>query len=68
MRFDFPMNFITAPLVADLFLLAILAIGAKEVKGGTLGDQGIVPYDIMLFFLSLALAPPLRSGRCKTDL
>ena len=48
------MNFITAPLVADLFLLAILAIGAKEVKGGTLGDQGIVPYDIMLFFLSLA--------------
>ncbi|KAF1831298.1 hypothetical protein BDW02DRAFT_59077 [Decorospora gaudefroyi] len=53
-RFDFPMNFITAPLVADLFLLAILAIGSKEVSGGTLGDQGIVPYDIMLFFLSLA--------------
>jgi Na+/H+ antiporter NhaD/arsenite permease-like protein len=48
------MNFITAPLVADLFLLAILAIGAKEVRGGTVGDQGIVPYDIMLFFLSLA--------------
>ncbi|USP79127.1 hypothetical protein yc1106_06401 [Curvularia clavata] len=53
-RFNFPMNFITAPLIADLFLLAILAIGAKEVRGGTLGDQGIVPYDIMLFFLSLA--------------
>ncbi|EDU47429.1 ArsB Na+ H+ antiporter NhaD [Pyrenophora tritici-repentis] len=53
-RFDFPMNFITAPLIADLFLLAILAIGKKEVSGGTLGDQGIVPYDIMLFFLSLA--------------
>lgn len=53
-RLNFPMNFITAPLVADLFLLAITAIGAKEVKGGTAGDQGIVPYDIMLFFLSLA--------------
>ncbi|KAI8933743.1 hypothetical protein NX059_009458 [Plenodomus lindquistii] len=53
-RLDFPMNFITAPLIADLFLLAITAIGAKEVKGGTAGDQGIVPYDIMLFFLSLA--------------
>ncbi|CAA9967084.1 ArsB Na+-H+ antiporter NhaD [Pyrenophora teres f. maculata] len=53
-RFDFPMNFITAPLIADLFLLAIVAIGKKEVSGGTLGDQGIVPYDIMLFFLSLA--------------
>lgn len=53
-RFNFPMNFITAPLIADLFLLAILAIGKKEVRGGTVGDQGIVPYDIMLFFLSLA--------------
>ncbi|RMZ67357.1 putative arsenite efflux transporter -like [Pyrenophora seminiperda CCB06] len=53
-RFNFPMNFITAPLIADLFLLAILAIGKREVSGGTLGDQGIVPYDIMLFFLSLA--------------
>ncbi|KAF2853559.1 hypothetical protein T440DRAFT_444501 [Plenodomus tracheiphilus IPT5] len=50
----FPMNFVTAPLVADLFLLAISAIGAKEIKGGIIGDQGIVPYDIMLFFLSLA--------------
>lgn len=53
-RLDFPMNFITAPLIADLFLLATTAIGAKEVRGGIIGDQGIVPYDIMLFFLSLA--------------
>jgi Na+/H+ antiporter NhaD/arsenite permease-like protein len=52
--FRFPMNFVTAPLVADLFLLAILAIGRKEVHDGTLGVNGIVPYDIMLFFLSLA--------------
>lgn len=53
-RFDFPMNFITAPLIADLFLLAILAIGREEVRGGIVGTQGILPYDIMLFFLSLA--------------
>jgi Na+/H+ antiporter NhaD/arsenite permease-like protein len=53
-RFDFPMNFVTAPLIADLFLLAILAIGREEVSAGTIGEQGIVPYDIMLFFLSLA--------------
>ncbi|KAF3002564.1 hypothetical protein E8E13_007903 [Curvularia kusanoi] len=53
-RFDFPMNFVTAPLIADLFLLAITAIGREEVKGGTIGTDGIVPYDIMLFFLSLA--------------
>lgn len=53
-RFRFPMNFVTAPLVADLFLLAILAIGRKEVHDGTIGANGIAPYDIMLFFLSLA--------------
>jgi Na+/H+ antiporter NhaD/arsenite permease-like protein len=48
------MNFVTAPLVADLFLLAILAIGREEVHDGTIGARGIAPYDIMLFFLSLA--------------
>jgi Na+/H+ antiporter NhaD/arsenite permease-like protein len=53
-RFRFPMNFITAPLVADIFLLAILAIGKREVHDGTVGADGIAPYDIMLFFLSLA--------------
>jgi Na+/H+ antiporter NhaD/arsenite permease-like protein len=48
------MNFVTSPLVADLFLLAITAIGREEVKGGTIGANNIAPYDIMLFFLSLA--------------
>lgn len=48
------MNFVTSPLIADLFLLAVTAIGREEVKGGTIGANGIVPYDIMLFFLSLA--------------
>ncbi|KAK4156593.1 hypothetical protein C8A00DRAFT_30561 [Chaetomidium leptoderma] len=53
-RLNFPMNIVTAPLVADLFLLAILAIGAREVKEGTLGANHISPLDIMLFFISLA--------------
>lgn len=53
-RLDFPLNFITAPLIADLFLLAILAIGRTEVKAGTLGADHIEPYSIMIFFLSLA--------------
>ncbi|KAF2730614.1 hypothetical protein EJ04DRAFT_36903 [Polyplosphaeria fusca] len=53
-RFRFPINFVTAPLIADLFLLAILAIGRDEVEGGTLGANNISPLDIMLFFLSLA--------------
>lgn len=50
----FPMNFLTAPLIADLFLLAILAIGREEVYGGTVGTNNIQPIDIMAFFLTLA--------------
>lgn len=50
----FPMNFVTAPIIADLFLLAILAIGRKEVHDGTIGANNISPIDIMVFFLSLA--------------
>lgn len=53
-RFQFPMNFVTAPLIADLFLLAISAIGRKEVHDGTLGADNISPIDIMAFFLTLA--------------
>ncbi|KAI8631206.1 hypothetical protein F5Y19DRAFT_473604 [Xylariaceae sp. FL1651] len=52
--FGFPINFVTGPLIADLFLLAIQAIGKEEVKGGTAGIDNIVPYDILLFFFSLA--------------
>ncbi|CRK12564.1 hypothetical protein BN1723_001828 [Verticillium longisporum] len=50
----FPMNFVTAPIIADLFLLAIGAIGGKEVRQGTLGANNISPLDIMLFFITLA--------------
>ncbi|EGS19676.1 putative arsenite transmembrane transporter protein [Thermochaetoides thermophila DSM 1495] len=53
-RFNFPLNLVTAPLIADLFLLAILAIGRQEVKEGTLGTNHISPLDIMLFFITLA--------------
>ncbi|KAI0450830.1 hypothetical protein F5B21DRAFT_528604 [Xylaria acuta] len=52
--FHFPVNFVTGPLIADLFLLAIGAIGRKEVRGGIAGSDNIVPYDILLFFFSLA--------------
>jgi Na+/H+ antiporter NhaD/arsenite permease-like protein len=48
------MNFVTAPFIADLFLLAILAIGPQEVHDGTIGANGISPIDIMVFFLTLA--------------
>lgn len=53
-RLHFPMNFVTAPLIADLFLLAILAIGREEVSGGILGTDNISPIDIMAFFITLA--------------
>lgn len=53
-RLEFPLNFVTAPLVADLFLLAILAIGRQEVHDGTLGADHIEPIDILIFFLTLA--------------
>ncbi|KAI0553253.1 putative arsenite transmembrane transporter protein [Xylaria curta] len=52
--FHFPVNFVTGPLIADLFLLAIGAIGRREVEGGIAGSDNIVPYDILLFFFSLA--------------
>ncbi|OTB15371.1 hypothetical protein K445DRAFT_318203 [Daldinia sp. EC12] len=53
-RIRFPMNFVTAPLIADLFLLAIVAIGREEVYGGTIGANHISPIDIMAFFITLA--------------
>lgn len=53
-RYNLKLNFITAPLIADLFLLAILAIGRQEVHDGIIGANNIAPYDIMLFFVSLA--------------
>ncbi|KAF1350204.1 arsenite efflux transporter-like protein ArsB-like protein [Delphinella strobiligena] len=53
-RLNFPMNFATAPLIADLFLLAISAIGRQEVHDGTVGANNISPIDIMIFFLTLA--------------
>ncbi|KAK8113584.1 hypothetical protein PG984_014110 [Apiospora sp. TS-2023a] len=53
-RMNFPLNFVTAPLIADLFLLAILAIGRSEVYGGTIYSDNIEPIDIMVFFITLA--------------
>lgn len=53
-RLRFPLGMVTAPLIADLFLLAILAIGRQEVHDGTVGADGIAPLDVMGFFLTLA--------------
>lgn len=53
-RFVFPLNFVTGPLIANLFLLAILAIGREEVAAGTIGTDSISPIDVMAFFITLA--------------
>jgi Na+/H+ antiporter NhaD/arsenite permease-like protein len=53
-RLNFPVNFVTAPLIADLFLLAISAIGRQEVHDGTVGANHIYPIDVMAFFITLA--------------
>lgn len=53
-RLEFSMSFSTAPLIADLFLLAISAIGRQEVHDGTVGADHISPIDIMVFFITLA--------------
>ncbi|KAL4935910.1 hypothetical protein BDV06DRAFT_117385 [Aspergillus oleicola] len=53
-RLRFPFNFVTAPLIADLFLLAIVAIGRQEVHDGIIEADNISPIDIMVFFLTLA--------------
>ncbi|KAK3677072.1 hypothetical protein LTR78_003277 [Recurvomyces mirabilis] len=48
------MNYVTGPLIVDLFLLAILAIGRQEVHDGTVGADNIDPINIMVFFITLA--------------
>ncbi|KAJ9613384.1 hypothetical protein H2200_003326 [Cladophialophora chaetospira] len=53
-QYELPINFVTAPLLAVLFLLAISAIGKQEVHDGTIGADNISPIDIMAFFLTLA--------------
>jgi hypothetical protein len=41
-KITFPFNFVTAPFVSVLFLLALGAIGREEVKNGIIGDDGYV--------------------------
>lgn len=54
-RFDFPVNYITAPVIATLFLLAITAIDRHEVHAGIIGNDEtqISPYDVVLVFITM---------------
>ena len=53
-RLRFPVDMITAPLIADLLLLATTAIGRQEVYDGTIGTDHIYPIEVMAFFITLA--------------
>ena len=44
-KIAFPFNFVTAPFVSVLFLLAIEAIGRQEVQDGIIGANGYVRKD-----------------------
>jgi Na+/H+ antiporter NhaD/arsenite permease-like protein len=54
-RYTVPVNYVTAPLAAVLFLLAATVIGKHELMLGIIGDDdtGICPYDLVIVFLSL---------------
>jgi Na+/H+ antiporter NhaD/arsenite permease-like protein len=52
-RLRLPVNFVTGPLLADLFLLAISAIDRQEVYYGTIGTDTLSPVDIIAFSLTM---------------
>ena len=54
-KIAFPFNFVTAPLVSVLFLLAIEAIGHEEVKNGIIGANGHVQTQKLEYLLILLL-------------
>ena len=61
-------NFVTAPFIAVLLLLAIGAIGREEVKNGIIGDNGHVrtnaerEYLLILFLAGLSQSISWRSS------
>jgi hypothetical protein len=48
-----PVNFLSAPIVAVLLLLATRAINSSVLKRGILGADGVQPINIMALFISL---------------
>lgn len=49
-----PIDHVSAPVIGVLILLASLCIGGQQVVDGIVGEGGVVPYDVLLLFLSLA--------------
>ncbi|KAK0563561.1 hypothetical protein OC861_004747 [Tilletia horrida] len=48
------LNHVNAPIIGVIVLLATHSIDGKQVKDGIVGAAGVEPYDVLLFFISLA--------------
>ncbi|KAE8221133.1 hypothetical protein CF319_g5457 [Tilletia indica] len=48
------LNHVNIPFIGVLILLATRSIEGKQVKDGIVGAAGVEPYDVLLFFISLA--------------
>ncbi|BFZ61765.1 hypothetical protein YB2330_002840 [Saitoella coloradoensis] len=53
-RTHFPLNLVTAPVLGVIILLISQCIGWSVVGNGIAGTDGIVPYNILILFFSLA--------------
>lgn len=47
-------NHVWTPAIGILFLLATKTIGGEQIKLGIIGEEGVEPYDVLIFFISLA--------------
>jgi Na+/H+ antiporter NhaD/arsenite permease-like protein len=59
-RLLIPFDFITAPLIAVFFLLAVRAIGQKEVHDGIIGAGGCATHICNLIFTSRSLVRRIK--------
>ncbi|WFD27205.1 hypothetical protein MNAN1_002201 [Malassezia nana] len=49
-----PLTHVTVPIIGVLLLLMTRSIDGQQVRDGIAGESGVLPYDILLLFLSLA--------------
>lgn len=49
-----PLTHVSVPVIGVLLLLMTRSIDGQQVRDGIAGESGVLPYDILLLFLSLA--------------
>lgn len=53
-RVHLVLNHVWTPAIGILFLLATTTIGGEQIKVGIVGEEDVEPYDVLIFFISLA--------------